>query len=156
MDDSEKKKGNVKAIPVRTTDLGVMLFQKAIKGHYPEALFSIRVGNEEYFACNLPFAIPDGSSVISLDDLMDFISGETAWENLKGRSYLHERKLAKEKSAQEKCAEMSAKLMKRGIQIIEAKQEGWAKQEKLEKEIQNVNDKLRKVPLWIRKIFSAE
>jgi hypothetical protein len=136
------KSGGFSAKPVLSSDIGATLTKKlsviADKGSY----IKIRRNNESYYAGDVS-ELNESVKNISFEDLLEFVSGKLSWNNLKGRSYLVEKKIRKELSSQQKNAEM-------GRIIKNLKQELASAEEKLE----NAEDLLEKIPEWIKNFFN--
>ena len=91
----------VRARSMLTSDVGAILIQKEsnIIGYGPGNLLccGVRIGNEGYFAGN-PYKSDleeGGVNMISFEDLLLFVSGETSWSDLKERSCPYDKYFSK-------------------------------------------------------------
>lgn len=125
----KKNKGMVSTTAVLSSDLGVIISIENPRS--TEKTFSIRIDSEEYFIENA-FSTSDKANIISINDFIEFVSGEIVWENLKGRSYIFKKSLAKEKSSEEKNAEFAEqiKFLEKKLASVEEKNAEFAKQVK--------------------------
>lgn len=136
--------GKIVAELMKGSKIGAMFVEEA----RDFGAYSVRVGDEHYFAGDLS-NVSGEVNAISLDDLLDFISGEIAWKCLKGRSFLHERKLAKEQSCQEKIIEARLQLQKKGDAYLRLERQFHQNKD----ETDNLEDELSAIPAWVRKFF---
>ncbi len=155
-----KKSGNVGAEQVLSSDIGAML-KTQIEYHKPQYI-KMRIGDESYVAGSAVEMIGK-INMISFDDVLAFCSEETAWENLRGRSYLAERERQKELSSQEHNRRLAGELQKAQEELERCHQKRDIKISGLMGELDEVEDnlkdrdkKLTNIPSFIRRMFSAE
>lgn len=86
--EGKKRSHRLDATPVVSSSAEAMLTQS---DSYSYLLLSIRVGDEKYYAGDTA-KVKGEFKAISLDDLLEFISGEISWEQLRGKSHLFEKK----------------------------------------------------------------
>lgn len=143
-----KKSGNFEAKAVKSSDLGAMLSSQ-IEYHKPQYM-KLRIGDEEFYAGDT-CEIPGQKNHISFDDILDFASGEIKWKDLKGRSYLVETKMRKEKSSQELNREFAEDIAVKGRYITALEDVN----RQLGESLNAANEKVSKLTFFIRKIFST-
>lgn len=89
---------------IKSTEIGAILTQELSS---QKICIGIRRDKEEYFIGNPPES-DNPLSIISYQDLLEFVAKKINWENLKGRSYLFGQAKKKELSIQEKLAQSMA------------------------------------------------
>lgn len=151
--DEKPDGGKVELLALKSSDIGAMIVEEKHGGKL--SFIKLRVDDESYWVSGTMAPTEQVTGYITAKDLLDFVSGEIPWSALRGRSYICQREQKKELSRQELIEKLQRQLT--GQQELHSKVHSQLQElcSGYIAERDSAEEKLEKIPRWVRRLFSV-